>query len=142
MTASGFSPPAECGPSFGALYHHLIPSNKKGLQKPLLIHCGYIAKEEFLFAYTRRYGQLQECPGNYEGEIILLKLDTMYAAVNAIMAELKFFSIRPHLPYDIENGGGTRIVAFYNNYSMNTILLAEAVEKLAQFLGKEQEQPI
>jgi hypothetical protein len=123
------------------LYHHFIPSNKKGLQKPPLIRCGYIAEQEFLFSYARQHGLLQECPGDYEGDIILLKLDTMYAAVKAILAELKISSIRPRLPHVVKKGGGTRIIELYNNYSMNKIPLAEDVEKLARFLGMEQEQP-
>jgi hypothetical protein len=73
----------------------LIPSNKKGLQKPPLIHCGYIGEEEFLFAYAPQHGLLQECPGEHEGEIVLLELDTMYAAVKAILAELIYPSSPP-----------------------------------------------
>ena len=96
---------------------------------------------EFLFAYARHHGLLQECVGDYEGEIMLLELDTMYAAVEAILAELNISSIRLHLPHVVEIGGGIRIIALYNNYSMNKIPPAEDVEKLARFLGNEQEQP-
>jgi len=123
------------------LHRHFIPSNKKGVQRPPLIHYGYIAEEEFLFAYARHHGLLHECDGNYEGEIMLLKLDTMYAAMKAILAELKISSIRLHLPHVVGIGGSTRIIALYSNYSMNKIPPAEDVEKLVQFLGKEQEQP-
>jgi len=121
------------------LYHHLIPSKKKGLQKPPLIHCGFIAEEEFLFPYARHHGLLQECPGENEGEMVLLELDTMYAAVKAILAELNISSIRIRLPHVVKKGGGTFIIALYNNYSRNkTRPPAEDVEKLAQFLGQEQ----
>jgi len=67
----------------------------------------------------------------------------MYAAVNAILAELKISSIHPSpfLPHVVKRGGGRRIIELYNNYSMNKTPLAEDVEKLARFLGKEQEQP-
>ncbi|KAF5384054.1 hypothetical protein D9615_003142 [Tricholomella constricta] len=123
------------------LYHHLIPSNKKGLPKPPLIHCGYLAEQEFLFAYARQHGLSQECAGDYEGDIMLLKLDTMYAAVKAILEELKISSIRIRLPHVVKQGGGTRIIKLYSNYSMKRIPPTEDVEKLARFLGMEQEQP-
>jgi hypothetical protein len=96
---------------------------------------------EFLVAYARDHGLLRECHGDYEGEIMLLQLDTMCAAVKAILAELKISSISPRLPHVIKKGGGTYIIELYNNYSMDKIPPAEDVEKLARFLGKEQEQP-
>lgn len=65
----------------------------------------------------------------------------MYAVVKAILPELKISSFRPRLPHVVKKGGGTRIIELYNNYSMNKIPLAEDVEKLARFLGMEQEQP-
>jgi hypothetical protein len=100
------------------LYPHLIPPDKKGLknqdlknlQAPPLIHYGYIAEdsEEFLFEYACRHGLLQECEGDNEGETTLLKLDTIYAAVEAILSELQISSI----PIRV------RAIALYNNYSM------------------------
>jgi hypothetical protein len=114
---------------------------KEGLKKPPLIHCGYVAEEEFLFGYARRHGLLHECLGENEGEIVLLERMTMYAAVKAILAELAISSIPIRLPVVVTNDGGTRVIALYNNYSMKRISPGEDVQKLARFLGKEQEHP-
>jgi hypothetical protein len=117
------------------LYLHLIPPDKKSLKKkglkkglkgPPLIHCGYIAEEEFFFKYTCHHGLLQECPGENEGDTVLLKLDIMYAAIEAILTELKISSIPIHLPVVVTNDGGTHIIALYSttitpeNYSWHT----------------------
>jgi hypothetical protein len=128
------------------LYQHLIPPNKKALKKkslqgPPLIHCGYVAEEEFLFEYARRHDLLQECLGIHEGETVLLELDTMYAAVKSILTELKISSIPIRLPVVAAHGGVTRVIALYNNYSMENIPTGEDIQELARYLGKEQEQP-
>ena len=99
-------------------------------------------KEEFLGVCARNHGVLHECPGEDEGEFDVLRPDTMYAAVKAILAELKISSIRPHLPHVVKKGGATHIIALYDNYSMDKIPPIEDVEKLARFSGKEQEQPM
>lgn len=128
------------------LYPHLIPPKKKGLKKkdlkdPPLIHCGYIAEQEFLFGYARRHGLLQECEGDNKGETTLLKLDTMYAAVQAILSELQISSIPIRLPVVVTTDTGVRSIALYNNFSMKNIPPDEDVQKLARALGKEKEQP-
>jgi hypothetical protein len=132
------------------LYPHLIPPKKKdlkkqglkkGLQKPPLIHCGYVAEKEFLFGYARRHSLLQECPGENEGETVVLELDTMCAAVEAILTELKISSIPIRFPNVATDDGGTRVIALYSNYSMKKIPPNEDIQKFARFLGKEQELP-
>ena len=74
------------------LYHYLIPSNNKGLQKLPLIHCGYLAEEEFLFVYARQHGLLRECTGDYQGDIVPLELDTIFAAIYSDIAR-NFLSV-------------------------------------------------
>jgi hypothetical protein len=121
------------------LYWHLIPSNKKRLKKPPLIHYGYVAEKEFLIGYARRHGLLRECPGEYEGEIVLLELDTMYDSVKAILIELQISSIPVRLPFVVTKDGTTRIIALHNNYSMDRIPPNEDVENLARLLDQEEE---
>jgi len=133
------------------LYLHLIPPKKKNLKKegvnkhlkkPPLIHCGYVADEEFLFEYARNHGLLRECPGEREGEMVLLKLVTMTATIEAIFTELGLSraSIPVRLPQVVTNDDVTLIIALYNNYSMKKRPTDEDVRKLAGFLGKEGEQ--
>jgi hypothetical protein len=50
-----------------------------------LIHYGFIADREFLIPYARDHGLLVECTEDFEGEIIVMPLETMYAAVKAIL---------------------------------------------------------
>ena len=132
------------------LYPHLIPPRKKTLKKggvkkcikkPPLIHCGYVVDEEFLFEYARNHGLLRECPGEREGEMVLLKLVTMTAAVEAIFTELGLSSISVCLPQVVTNDDVIVVIALYNNYSMKKRPIDEDVRKLAGFLGKEGEQP-
>ena len=132
------------------LYPHLIPPKKKTLKKggvkkrikkPPLIHCGYVVDEEFLFEYARKHGLLRECPGEREGEMVLLKLVTMTAAVEAIFTELGLSSIPVCLPQVVTNDDVIVVIALYNNYSMKKRPTDEDVRKLAGFLGKEGEQP-
>ena len=132
------------------LYPHLIPPKKKTLKKggvikrfkkPPLIHCGYVADEEFLFEYARNHGLLRESPGEREGEMVLLKLVTMTATVEAIFTELGLSSIPVRLPQVVTNDDVILIIALYNNYSMDERPTDEDVRKLARFLGKEGEQP-
>jgi hypothetical protein len=132
------------------LYPHLIPPKKKTLKKEgvnkhlkklPLIYCGYVADEEFLFEYTCNHGLLWECPGECEGEMVLLKLVTMTATVEAIFTELGLSSITVRLPQVVTNDDVTLIIALYNNYSMKKRPTDEHVRKLAGFLGKEGEQP-
>lgn len=52
-------------------------------------------EEEFLIGYARHHGVLRECAGDYEGDIVMLKLETMRAAVKAI---LTISSVRIRLP--------------------------------------------
>jgi hypothetical protein len=89
------------------LYPHLIPSKKEGVNKHLkkspLIHCGYVADKEFLFEYARNHGLLRECPGEREEEMVLLKLVTMTATVEAIFTELGLSSIPVRLPQVVTN---------------------------------------
>jgi hypothetical protein len=133
------------------LYGHLIPhkkktSNKKEgvtkrLKKPPLLHCGYVADQKFLFEYARNHGLLRECPGEREGEMVVLELVTMTAAVKAIFTELGLSSIPVRLPQVVTNNDLTLIIALYTNYSMNKKPADEDVRKLAGFLGREGEQP-
>ena len=98
-------------------------------------------EKELLFGYILHHGLLQECPGGNEGETVLLELDTMYTAVQAILTELKISSIPICLPIIVTEAGGIRVIALYNNYSMKTVPPHEDIWELARFLGKEQEQP-
>jgi hypothetical protein len=100
-----------------------------------------VADEEFLFEYARNHGLLRECPGEREGEMVLLKLVTMTATVEAIFTELGLSSIPVRLPQVVTNDDVTLIIALYNNYSMKKRPTDEDVRKLAGFLGKEGEQP-
>ena len=134
------------------LYPHLIPPRKKSLKKegvnkrlmkPPLIHCGFVVDEESLFEYARNHGLLHECPGEREGEVFLLKLDTMTATFKAIFTELGLSSIpvRSSFPLVVTDDDFVYIIALYNNYSMKKRPTDEDVRKLAGFLGKEGEQP-
>jgi len=55
-------------------------------------------EEEFLIGYARHHGVLRECAGDYEGDIVMLKLETMRAAVKAILTELQISSVCIRLP--------------------------------------------
>jgi len=101
-----------------------------------------VADEEFLFEYARNHGLLRECPGEREGEMVLLKLVTMTATIEAIFTELGLSraSIPVRLPQVVTNDDVTLIIALYNNYSMKKRPTDEDVRKLAGFLGKEGEQ--
>ena len=94
-------------------------------------------EEEFLVTYARDHGLLEECPG----EFVLIPLEKMYAAVKAILVELKVSSIRPRLFHVVKKAVEHVLLSFITNYSMKKIPLAEEVEKLARLLGNEQEQP-
>ena len=131
------------------LYPHLIPPRKKSLKKegvnkrlmkPPLIHCGFVVDEESLFEYARNHGLLQEYPGEREGEMFLLKLDTMTATFKAIFTELGISSIPVRFPAVVTDDDFVLIIALYNNYSMNKRPTDEDAWKLARFLGKEGEQ--
>jgi hypothetical protein len=133
------------------LYPHLIPHKRKTLnkkegvtkrlKKPPLLHCGYVADKKFLFEYARNHGLFRECPGEREGEMFVLKLATMTAAVKAIFAELGLSSIPVRLPRAVTNNDVKFVIALYNNYSMKERPTDGDVRKLAAFLGKEGEQP-
>jgi hypothetical protein len=131
------------------LYLHLIPPKEKTLKKegvnkhlkkPPLIHCGYVVDKEFLFKYACNHGLLQECPGECEEEMVLLKLVTMTVTVEAIFTELRLSSIPVCLPQVVMNDDVTLIIVLYNNYSMKKRPTDKDGWKLAGFWGKEGEQ--
>jgi hypothetical protein len=63
----------------------------------------------------------------------------MYVAVKSIFTELKISSIPIHLLVVATHGDVTRLIALYNNYSMENIPNGKDIQELARYLGKEQE---
>jgi hypothetical protein len=100
-------------------------------------------EDEFLFDYARRHDLTLTC-GDFEGQIILLEYETKEASFIAILRELQIFSIPICLPHAVNHSKKKTVFALYNNYSMKKrkkLPPIEEVQRLAQFLGKDQEPP-
>lgn len=115
-----------------ALFQCFIPSNKKRVQTPPLIHVGMLRMRSFWLICSRARG-CDGIPWRIRGRNPCHG-SRIYAAVKIILAELQISSFRPCLSHVVKKGGGTFIIELYNNYY-------EDIERLARFLCNEQEQP-